>query len=241
MKIFVAILCLGFCLNSYSQSTPAGSLLEASVFAGSGGGGAVSWVRLHGFGSGKQRFKIGYGVRLSTYFGSTQNYITAPARLTSGKESIVALFTENIPANLDTVSFTKSQVNLLNAAIYLNYTPPILKDRLDVGMNIDALGFSFGGSQGGTYISNGKNAAVNAKPTGFNLLLISDSDRGSLNSEWFVRYWLSEKWAVKLGYEFLFTEYTTDKKVQTVGDLQNDRFRNKSSLFLLGVTWSLKR
>jgi len=42
-----------------------------------------------------------------------------------------------------------------------------------------------------------------------------------------------------LGAQFLFTEYTTSTKVQQLPE-QNDRFRNKSLLLCLGISWRLK-
>ena len=237
------ILCLVTCLislSAFSQRYREGNLYGLTVNVGSGQfASALSWSHYHPIGKNK-RFKVGYGLRLTNYFASDPDYVTAPAKYTSGKQSIVALFTENINANLDTVNFTKAQVNFLNAGVYLAYTLPVLHDRLELGVNIDAIGLSFGGKQGGTFTSGNRNAAVQAKPTAFNLLLVSDSDLGSLNSEWYVRYWLTKKWAIKAGYEFLFTEYKTDTKVQQLPNSSdtNDRFRNKAKMFMLGIQFA---
>ncbi len=197
---------------------------------------ALSWSHEYGLGQNK-RFKIGYGIRLTGFWGTDQDYITAPAKFTSGKQSFAALFTENISANLDTIRFPRAQVNSLNAAIYLAYTLPFAKDKLDLGVNIDAIGVSFGGTKGGIYQGS---SVVDASPTRFNVLLISDSDRGTLNSEWYIRYWVTQQWAIKAGYEFLFTEYTTSRKIQTVPGFteSNDRFRNKSAMLMLGVQFA---
>ncbi len=198
---------------------------------------AFSWNRSHGIGS-KQRFKVGYGLRLTNYFGTGQNYVTAPAKFTSGKESLAALFSENIEANFDTLTVPRAQVNSLNAAIYLSYTA--FSGKLDIGFNIDAIGFSFGAEQRGTFLSGGNTGIQAAKPTAFNVLLISDSDRGSLNSELNVRYWIHPKWAIKAGYQFLFTEYTANQAVQAIPGFsdRNSRFRNKSSMALVGIAYA---
>ena len=55
-----------------------------------------------------------------------------------------------------------------------------------------------------------------------------------LNSELYFRYWFNQKWAIRAGATFLFTEYTTDKKLR----LDNDRWRNKSLMGLVGITFS---
>jgi hypothetical protein len=104
--------------------------------------------------------------------------------------------------------------------------------------NIDAIGFSFGKDVKGNYINGAQGSMESANPAAFNLLLISDNDKGSLNSELFARYLLNDKWAVKGGIQFLFTEFTTDSEVQQFPE-PNDRFRNKSLMFSAGVSYKL--
>ncbi len=193
--------------------------------------GALSWTHLHGIGK-KEKFKIGYGIRFNSQFGNDLTYITAPAKLTSGKTGPSVFFAEQIPSNIDTLTLAKSQNNSLNAHITLQYT---FGSKFDLGFTIDAVGFSFGASQNGNYITS-KAIYINnqsAKPTSFNALLISDNDIGMLNSALYARYWLNNKWAVKLGASFLFTEYTTANKLR----LDNNRFRNKALFISAGVTF----
>lgn len=191
----------------------------------------------HNIGIGKlKKFKIGYGLRLNSYFGSAKEYITAPAKLTSSRQDLGTIFSETIESNLDTVSFGTSQVNYLNLFINLEYQ---IAPKWALGFNIDAAGFSFGGNQKGilTTSLDGKNGtSVTAKPTTSNLLLTSDNDIGSLNSELFVRYKLTNKWALQGGITFLFTEYKTSEKVV----LDNDRFRHKSLMGMVGISYLIK-
>ncbi len=194
---------------------------------------ALSWTKLYSIGE-KKRFKIGYGARFSSAFHKNVEYVTAPARLTSGVANPTAMFRDNILANFDTISFNKAQINSLNATINLQYS---FHPKFDLGFNIDAIGFSFGKKQVGVYTSSiytgGKVTSQTAKPTGFNALLISDNDNGSLNSEFYARYWLTEKLGIRAGMVFIFAEYTTDKKLS----LDNNRFRNKSSQAMLAVSY----
>jgi hypothetical protein len=106
------------------------------------------------------------------------------------------------------------------------------------GFNIDLIGFSFGGSKKGNYINGFEGGMENASPTEFNILLISDNDNGSLNSELYLKYYWNEKWGAKLGAQFLFTEYTTHTEIQQFPE-PNDRFRNKSLMVAFGVTYKL--
>ncbi len=183
----------------------------------------------------KQKLGIGAGVRLSNYFGSNHYFTTAPAKLTSGKTGPGVFFADDIVANIDSVLFKKAQVNALNISVNFSYN---VYKKITLGFNIDAIGFSFGGKQNGSYLgNNGAGAATTAKPTTFNLLLVSDNDLGTLNSEFYGQYKFNNKWGAKAGFQFLFAEYTTATKVQTTPSGQkNDRFRYKSSALSLGIT-----
>ncbi|TAE25426.1 MAG: hypothetical protein EAZ91_19155 [Cytophagales bacterium] len=196
---------------------------------------ALTVNQLHGLGR-SHRFRVGYGLRFTATTAGQLDYVTAPAKLTSGKQSLAALFSENINDNLDTLRLGKTQTNSLNLSIHLEYG---LTRRLAVGFNIDAVGVTFGAEQSGTFIANGPtrsslhNSVQTAKPTTLNALLISDSDIGSLNSEGYVRYRVSPKLSLRGGIGFQFTEYTTTRKLT----LDNDRFRSKNAGVQLAVAY----
>lgn len=205
----------------------------AAASVGSQSAVAGSWVHFHGVGS-KQRFKIGYGVRFSSQFGKNLTYTTAPAIITSKQQGPQVLFSKIYNENIDTVYLPKAQNNMLNLSINLQYT---IKNKVDIGFNIDAVGVTFGKGITGNYHSAAStypNSNQAAKPTSFNALLVSDNDLGSLNSELYVRYWFNEHWAVRAGASFMFTEYTTNNKLR----LDNNRFRNKSLMPLIGISYT---
>jgi hypothetical protein len=200
--------------------------------AGGNSQGTVSLLAGYDWESGaKKKFAIGLGARFTSYFGSNQYYLTAPAELTTGSTGPLVIFKEDITENMDSILIGSPQVNSFNVFINLRYA---VSTKFQVGFNIDAIGFSFGGEQPGRYINGSETSMTAARPTGFNVLLISDNDRGSLNSEFYAKYFLSDRWALKAGAQFHFTEYTTDTEVQQFPE-PNDRFRNKSLLFALGV------
>ncbi len=189
----------------------------------------------------RKKWELGLGTRFTSYFGSNLYFTTAPAKLTSGKTGPTVLFTKNIEENIDSVLFPKAQINSFNLTLNFGYN---FSKKFSAGLTIDAIGFSFGKKQSGTYYGNNfaSGVPVTAKPTGFNLLLISDNDKGSLNSELFARYKWNDSWGVKLGFQFFFAEYTTDSKVQTTpGGEMNDRFREKMAGVAIGVTYNLKK
>ncbi|MCP9768617.1 hypothetical protein EGI22_11890 [Lacihabitans sp. LS3-19] len=167
------------------------------------------------------KFVIGTGLRFTSFFGTDINFITAPADLTSD------------PKNLDTLLAPKPSLSSLNAMINLGYR---LNKKIEFGFNIDALGLSYGPTGSPSYITNGKSTVVSAKPTSLNLLLVGDRDKGSLNSHLYAKYDISNKIGLKLAYQFLFNELTTSTKVQTVPS-DNDRFRVKSSMVFVGVSY----
>lgn len=198
------------------------------------GSAALSFNIDHALGK-NRRIVVGLAARFTAYLGKNQYYITAPAALTSGSTGPGVIFKENIEANIDTFLIRDAQVNALNLAVTLGYN---FSERLMLRFNIDAVGFSFGKSTTGNYINGSQGAVESSSPTAFNALLISDNDKGSLNSAFFARYLVGEKWALKGGLQFLFTEYTTDTAVQKLPE-PNDRFRNKSLMFMIGLARKL--
>ncbi|NOT74892.1 MAG: hypothetical protein HOP08_08170 [Cyclobacteriaceae bacterium] len=212
-----------FCIFSLSVLAQNSKTTNYSDFTGAIGSSqgtvSVDYFHLWKFGrSGK--VEVGLGGRFTSYFGTSQYYSSAPADLAGDKRKS------------DSILVQAPQVNALNIAINLGYR---ILPKFGVGFSIDALGFSLGGSQSGSYVNGNQGQAVSAKPTSFNVLLVGDNDRGTLNSEFYMRYFIKEKFAIKLAYQYLFTEYTTENKVQQLPEA-NDRFRNKSSLFSLGIT-----
>lgn len=202
--------------------------------------GALSYVYNWKVGK-RKRWELGLGARVTSYFGSNLYFRTAPAKLTSGKTDPTVLFREDIDANIDSVLFPRAQVNSLNLSLNFGYN---FSKRFSAGLTIDAIGFSFGKKQSGVYYGNNfaTGVPVTAKPTGFNVLLISDNDKGSLNSELFARYKWNDSWGVKLGLQFFFAEYTTNTQVQTTpGGDKNDRFRKKMAGVGIGITYNFKK
>ncbi|WP_421830093.1 hypothetical protein [Larkinella sp.] len=230
------LLSLPVVVLAQSSHKPLTRTIDLSVAAKRDFGTAALTInQLHGIGR-SNRFRLGYGLRLTSAFGGRLDYITAPARLTSGTESIVALFTENILDNLDTLQLNRTRTTSLNASIHIEFA---LTQRFEIGINIDAIGVTLGGSQSGVFYANDparsslSGTVQSASPTRFNILLISDSDRGSLNSEAYVRYRFTPKVSVRGGIGFQFVEYTTDRKLT----FENDRFRSKNAMPMLALAY----
>lgn len=236
MKHFIFLLTLVVFINTNAQYKQA-NYFEANVaFAKNKYDFNLNWHHLHPISKNK-KLKFGYGLRFTSFFGDgLQTYSSAPAIIAKNTSGPAVLFTKTIENNLDYVRLNNPTMAFLNTYIILQYT---FFDKLDIGFNIDVIGFGFGLKNNGVYGNDQGfiiSTPVNPSQSNFNLLLIDVNDRGSLNSELFVRYWFSKKWAAKLAVSHLFTEITTDEKVQKIPQ-ENDRFRLVSNLVSVGVTF----
>lgn len=232
--LFVSLVC-ALNLNAIAQTQTISKFIDLNLGVADSEGSLVLSLNYDKDLGKRKKIVVGLAGRLTSYLGKNQYYETAPAKLTSGSTGPEVLFKENIKANMDSFLIKTSQVNSFNVAVTLGYN---LSERLMLRFNIDVIGFSFGKRVNGNYINGTQGSIESASPTAFNLLLVSDNDKGSLNSELFARYRLNDKWGIKGGIQFLFTEFTTDSKVQQVPEA-NDRFRNKSLMFSAGVSFNL--
>lgn len=223
-----------FLLILLGFGTCLGQQLDFSLAARNGFSPSLSFQKMYGIGQ-KKNFKIGWGIRANAFFSNENDLITAPYQLTSGQPSIIGFFTEYKLDRLDTLAVNNTSIFSLNSAIILEYS---LK-KLDLGFNIDAFGFTVGKAQQGIFSASQEpsldQTTQSLKPTAFNLLLISDSDFGSLNSELYARYWLNDLAGLKLGLSFQFIEYKADQKLT----YDNDRFRLKTLMPMIGFTHRL--
>lgn len=190
-----------------------------------------------------KKFKVGLGTRLTSSFAGNQaEYITADANLTSEKVGPAVLFADQVVENIDTVMLSNTQTNALNLFFALHYD---FNYNFGLEFNIDLLGLTFGEQQRASLqYDEGNIKKTNAYPTTGNLLLISDNDRGTLNSELMLSYLHKKRLRFKAGAVFIFNEYTLNNPAVYVNNsgktIDTDRYRNKSVQFGLGVNYVLK-
>lgn len=209
----------------------------ATAFGSSENTIATSYVHNWKLGK-KKKFEIGWGVRFTNYFGTNKEFITAPAKLTKTSTAPFAiLFADQIPTNIDTLTVQKAQTNSLNLSINLAYN---LSSKFSIGFNIDAIGVTFGRNSSSILQTNGVlKKESSTKPYAFNLLLTGENDLGTLNSEFFIKYQLNNKWALRGVLQHFFVEYQTKTQKQIVPNgTMNDRFRNISDMVGLGVSYT---
>ncbi|WP_439505796.1 hypothetical protein [Sediminibacterium sp.] len=225
MKLFYTLFLFTFmCFSANAQEATkkkSEQLLDVTFGFGSGQS-TISFGYFKSWDLGKkQGFYIGTGVRLSNAFGKNQVFTSAPASLAANS------------ANKDSLFSSAASTYAFNILLNLGYH---ISPKLDLGFNIDLIGASFGPSRIKLFSGNGTLDVTTAEPTSMNVLLVGNNDRGTLNSEFYLRYKVYKKIGVKLAYQHFFTELTTIEKVQTV-PVQNDRFRNITNLFSVGLAY----
>lgn len=200
--------------------------------------GSVAFSYVHNWKIGKkQKWEIGVGGRLTSYFGTKKEYVTAgPARLTrSHAIPFLIFFSDQKPENWDTLNVQRPFTTAFNATVNIGYH---FNKKWSAGFNIDLIGVTLGRTTNGILTSNGTTRNDSkVKPSAFNLLLTGDHDLGSLNSEFFISYKFSDNWSLRGVYQFYFSEYTTTRLNQVASDgTVINRFRNKVNAFGMGIS-----
>ena len=198
-------------INAQSRQKPLPHINQYIDFATAVGNseGAATFSFVHDWRFGKRRrLEAGLGLRLTSYLGTKREFYTAPARLArSTTVPFAIVFADHEEKNLDTLTLQRPLTTSLNLSVNLGY---YFGERWFAGFNIDLIGFTVGRTTSGILHSNGTTTTESsAKPTPFNVLLTGDNDYGSLNSEFFLRYKLSDRWGLRAVYQFFFAEYKT--------------------------------
>ncbi len=163
----------------------------------------------------ERRLNIGLGARFSSYFDG------AGVAYPNGDADLLAVGASNTLTVGQPRNYALNLMFGISARVYRG---------LEAGLNIDLLGVGFGPEVAGTYAGadSGFAGPQQASPTRFNLLLFGRHDRGQLDSEFFLAYWVNS-WGVRAGVSHMSTEYTTSRKL----DAGNDRFRASATRFFV--------
>lgn len=196
-------------------------------------------------------FSIGWTASFRTNYASDVDYVTAPAELSRGKTGIYALGAPYKLNQIDTLRMASASGTSFNFGIRAQFRYRFL----EIGASADLLGLTLGRRRVGRYLSQngyyyrgqtatgadslmtpfrGAYVDQSAKPSGVNLQLLGDNSYGTLATEIFARAHINQRIAVKVGYQWLSTEYTTSVTNKLDG---NNRFRNTAGLTYLAVTF----
>lgn len=175
----------------------------------SGGDGifnaSIQWDKLFSV-TWKKRIKIGFGIRanMTNYWNNSMN--TAFYNRPSSPEFDTLLITQQ----------TSFSVNLMFVADIS------LVKWMDAGLNIDLVGASFGEKTGGTVYSQGtefSNPEPDVQPQILNAFLFGRNDRGSTNSQFYLRFWPSNDFFIKGGFSIYHITQRSPSSPSPYGDL----------------------
>ena len=182
--------------------------IDLALAAPSGGVIAVSYTpafRLF------ERVNAGIGARATAFFGGDG------VRFPTGDAARIAAGAKDVLTVDGPRSFAANLFISASLRVWLG---------LEIGANIDLIGFGFGPSVTGAYAGAAASGPQSASPSHLGLLLFGKHDFGQLDSEFFLAYWLGP-WGVRAGLSHMSTEYTTDRPL----DGGNDRFRASATRF----------
>lgn len=195
-------------------------------------------------------FSLGWTATFRTYYANDVDYITAPARLSRGGTGFYAI---GAPYRLDRID-TLRMPYATNTSFNFGIRAQFRYRFLEIGASADIIGLTLGKTRAGRYLSDngfyyrpssstGKDTIQtftgayidqSAKPSRANVQLLGDNSYGTLATEVFARVHVNQRLAIKAGYQWLATEYTTS--VTNVA-YDNNRFRNRSGLTYLAITF----
>ncbi|MBC7904695.1 MAG: hypothetical protein H7Y27_14820 [Gemmatimonadaceae bacterium] len=247
MKTILFILLVAVSSEGFAQGKgkPLNSFMDLTATAGSAQGTVAYGLVINRKIGKAKKLEAGLGLRTTFYTGVKKDFITAgPARYTRTFTAPFAIFfAGQQEQHFDTLQVQRPLTVSFNLTINAGYH---FTSRWYAGFNIDLIGFTGGRKSSSIFTGitkgqQGNFTVAETKPTAFNLLLTGDHDKGTLNSEFFLRYHLSGRFAVKAVYQFIFVEYRTPPGFQQEipGGPLNDRFRNKANNFGIGITYDL--
>ncbi|WP_156152246.1 hypothetical protein [Flammeovirga sp. OC4] len=221
LTLFISLFSLGLYAQD-SEILPSKYLYaDATVQISSDFVGSLSLGHSWGLGQ-KKKFVLGTGLRYSFFQGKdNKEFYSAPPEF-YGKED-----------KQDTLTIASPSQSNIVLYISLSYR---IKSKFEVGMNIDAVGYTFGSDKDAIYTGNGSSQPTTASSNNVSALLIGANDIGMLSSEFYVQYHFNKKWSAKLGFAHTFTEFQTPTELQP----GNDRFRGVSDGLVIGARYNIK-
>lgn len=168
----------------------------------------------------KKRIKIGFGTRMNIANYWDKSFYTAPP--------------QRVNNTFDTLTMSHQTVFFFNLQFLAEIA---LLKWWDVGMNIDLVGVSWGARTDGNYYSSafghtGSNQT--ALPENLNLMLFGNNDFGNLNSQFYLRFWPSDKVFIKAGMSLATFTTLTDAQLNN----GNSRFHAGSYMGFVSLGWT---
>jgi hypothetical protein len=183
------------------------------------GAGSLGYAAMYGFGD-SQRLRIGGGIRLNLALGITDS---VPYLSKSYKDTLDNSYR-------DSLLVEKPFLGSANLGFYISYD---INDRWEIGASTDLVGFGFGGNKNALLINALTGVTVPTEVEVRSLVRLPKV-RGTLNNEVFVGYKFNPRWRLRVGVQYLLTEYLTPRKFFN----DNDIYKNKAILGFVGLTFT---
>jgi hypothetical protein len=183
------------------------------------GAGSLGYAAMYGFGD-SQRFRIGGGIRLNLALGITDS---VPYLSKAYKDTLDNSFR-------DCLLVEKPLLGSANLGFYVSYD---INDRWEIGASTDLVGFGFG-SKKNAFLTNSLTQDTLSTQTEVRSFVRFPKIRGTLNNEVFVGYKFNPRWRLRVGMQYLLTEYLTPEKFFNDRDI----YTNKAILGFIGITFT---
>jgi hypothetical protein len=221
-KYFLAFICFLIFSDTFSQSLDPAYRFEqiSDIDFGINGEGLLMQADYHHVHrlNPENNFRMGYGLAFMRYRSFEDiNYTTKEGE-------------QYLDLGLDSLQVENPAISSLNLFILLNYAP---NDRIDFGLSIDVVGIGWGKPQDALLASgpndNAPRGAV-SEPVRFNSSVFAS---GSWRSQFHLRYWLAQRWALHTGVTYWLSAYQVTEDL----GLEEDVFTQTTFLWRLGFSF----
>ncbi len=206
----------------------------------------------------------GQSIRVYEHIGlsiATANKVTVPSvsytqTLEFGKERSYRLGTgfrfnyfnfknrefKGVETKINNVSIIPSP-KLTGASINIPIVAEFHTKKILLGINVDIIGFSFGKTRENPTISNYKGTldSLNASPRGTSLLLLGKNNRGSLNSEIYLGYKVSDELTIRGGVSSLSSSIRGRYTPKSGEETTLGRFQISQIMPFISLVFNLER
>ncbi|MCX7744112.1 MAG: hypothetical protein N2167_06060 [Flavobacteriales bacterium] len=181
---------------------------------------SVAWHKMFNV-AWKKRIKLGGGLRFNMANVTKRMFITAfPGRPDAG--------------TYDSLFFDDHTIYSLNLTFHADVS---FTRWLDGGFNLDVAGVSFGETTDASYRSATFLPATSIEqvhPELFNVFAFGNNNRGTTNTQFYLRFWPGENFFIKAGYSLF---HITENTVNTL-NFSNNRFVTSSHMGFLSLGWT---
>lgn len=189
--------------------------LGSKIFTGS-----VAWHKMFNI-AWKKRIRLGAGLRANMANVTKRMYVTAfPNRPDAG--------------TYDSLFLDDHTIYSINLTFHADVS---LAQWIDVGLNLDVVGVSFGETTDASYRSATFLPAISTeqtKPELLNVFAFGNNNRGTSNTQFYLRFWPGENFFVKAGYSL----YHITENTENTLNFSNNRFVTSSHMGFVSLGWT---